>query len=194
MAVSIQFEVPTWNQIYEMMLAQAQKIQTSKFHPDIIIGVARGGLIPSRILADLLEIHDVAVIAVEYYVDIGKTLQEPVLKQCLAATLTGKRVLLVDDVSDCGKSLKLAKEHLQTQGAVEIKVATLYSKPGTITKPNYFEKETSCWIVFPWEYRETIRKILQKSDVKRVASQEAAKLASAGFPKHLTQKFLKEMI
>ncbi len=193
MAVSTQFEVPTWNQIYEMLLAQAQKIQTSKFHPNIIIGIARGGLIPSRILLDLLEIHNFAVITVEYYVDIGKTLQEPVLKQCLAAPLTGKRVLLVDDVSDCGKSLKLAKEHLQTQGAAEIKVATLYSKPGTITKPDYFEKETNRWIVFPWEYRETIRKILQKSDGKRVTNQEATKLVKKGFPKQLTQKLLKEM-
>jgi uncharacterized protein len=193
MAVSIQFEVPTWNQIYEMMLAQAQKIQTSKFHPDIIIGVARGGLIPSRILADLLEIHDVAVITVEYYVGFGKTLQEPVLKQCLTAPLTGKRVLLVDDVSDCGKSLQLAKKHLQTQRAVEIKVATLYSKPRTITMPDYFEKETSRWIVFPWEYKETMRKILQRSDDKHVANQEVAKLVRAGFPKQLTQKFLKEM-
>ena len=193
MAVSTQFEVPTWNQIYAMLLAQAKKIQTSKFQPDIIVGVARGGLIPSRILADLLEIHDIAVIIIEYYIDIGKTLQEPVLKQCLTAPLTGKRVLLVDDVSDCGKSLQLAKEHLQTQEAAEIKVATLYSKPGTITKPDYFEKETSCWIIFPWEYWETMRKILQKPDCKRVASQEVAKLVRAGFPKQLTQKFLKEM-
>lgn len=193
MTLSIQFEVPTWNQIYEMLQAQAQKIQTSKFHPDIIIGVARGGLIPSRILLDLLEIHDFAVITVEYYVGIGKTLQEPVLKQCLAARLTGKRVLLVDDVSDCGKSLRLAKEHLQTQEAAEIKVATLYSKPGTITKPDYFEVETSHWIVFPWEYRETMRKILQKSNCKRGAIHDVAKLVRAGFPKQLTQKILKEM-
>jgi uncharacterized protein len=193
MATSIQFEVPTWNEIYEMMLNQAQKIQTSKFRPDIIIGVARGGFIPSRILADLLEIHDIAIIATEFYVDIDKTLQEPVLKQCLTAIITGKRVLLVDDVSDCGKSLKLAKEHLQIQGPAEIKVATLYSKPETITKPDYFEKETSRWIVFPWEYRETIWKILQKSDGERVTTQEAAKLVRSGFPKQLTQKFLKEM-
>jgi uncharacterized protein len=193
MTISTKFEVPTWNQIYKMLLVQAQKIQTGKFHPDTIIGVARGGLIPSRILADLLEIHDVTVITVEYYLDIGKTLEEPVLKQCLTESITGKRVLLVDDVSDCGKSLKLAKEHLQIQGAVEIKVATLYSKPGTITKPDYFEKETSRWIVFPWEYRETMRKILQKSGDKRITSQEVAKLVRAGFPKRLTEKFLKEM-
>ena len=100
---------------------------------------------------------------------------------------------MVDEISDCGKSLQLAKKHLQTQGASEIKVATIYSKPGTITKPDYFEKETSRWIVFPWECRETMRKILQSSDGKRVTSQEVAKLVRAGFPKQLTEKFLKEM-
>ena len=61
-------------------LAQAQKIQNDNYKPDIIVGIARGGLVPSRILADLLETKDFAIITIEYYVGIGQKNKEPVLK------------------------------------------------------------------------------------------------------------------
>ena len=190
MAANTQYEVPTWNQIYDMLLAQAQKIQSAGYKPDIIVGIARGGLVPSRILADLLETRDFAVITIEYYVGIAQTKQEPVLKQCLHTQLTDKKVLLVDDVSDGGRSLQLAKKHLEQQCAKEIKIATIYCKPGTITMPDYFEKETSHWIVFPWEAKETMAKIMQKAEGKRAAGKEIANLVKAGLPRQLAEKLL----
>jgi hypoxanthine phosphoribosyltransferase len=190
--MDIRYEVPTWNQIYEMLLNQARKIQEHGYRADIVVGVARGGLVPSRILADLLEIRDFAIITIEYYVDFYQTRKEPVLTQCLHTKLPDKKVLLVDDVSDGGKSLELAKKHLQEQGAKEIKIATVYCKPGTITKPDYFEKETSRWIIFPWEIRETLEKIMRNTPSKLAASQEILKLVNAGFPKLLADKFLND--
>ena len=192
MAANTQYEVPTWNQIYDMLLAQAQKIQGDGYKPDIIVGIARGGLVPSRILADLLETRDFAIITIEYYVGIGQKNKEPILKQCLHTQLPDKKVLLVDDVSDGGRSLQLAKKHLQEQGAKEIRIATVYCKPRTITLPDYFEKETSLWIVFPWEAKETIAKITQKTEGKRAASKEIANLVKSGLPKHLAEKLLND--
>jgi hypoxanthine phosphoribosyltransferase len=189
-AANTQYEVPTWIQIYDMLLAQAQKIQSAGYKPDIIVGIARGGLVPSRILADLLETRDFAIITIEYYVGIAQTKHEPVLKQCLHTQLTDKKVLLVDDVSDGGRSLQLAKKHLEQQCAKEIKIATIYCKPGTITMPDYFEKETSHWIVFPWEAKETMAKIMQKAEGKRAAGKEIANLVKAGLPRQLAEKLL----
>jgi len=174
-----------------MLLNQAQKIQADEYKPDIIVGIARGGLVPSRILADLLETRDFAIITIEYYVGIGKTQREPILKQCLHTQLTDKRVLLVDDVSDGGRSLRLAKKHLEQQHAKEIKVATIYCKPGTITTPDYFEKETSHWIVFPWEARETITKVIQRTEGEGSANKEIANLVKAGMPEKLAEKLFK---
>jgi len=185
-----QYEVPTWNQIYDMLLTQAQKIQSDGYKPDIIVGIARGGLVPSRILADLLETRDFAIITIEYYVGIGQRSKEPILKQCLHTQLPDKKVLLVDDVSDGGRSLQLAKKHLQEQGAKEIRIATVYCKPGTITMPDYFEKETSHWIVFPWEAKETMAKIIQKVEGKRAINKEIASLVKAGLPGQLAEKLL----
>jgi hypoxanthine phosphoribosyltransferase len=173
-----------------MLLTQAQKIQSDGYKPDIIVGIARGGLVPSRILADLLETRDFAIITIEYYVGIGQRSKEPILKQCLHTQLPDKKVLLVDDVSDGGRSLQLAKKHLQEQGAKEIRIATVYCKPGTITMPDYFEKETSHWIVFPWEAKETMAKIIQKVEGKRAINKEIASLVKAGLPGQLAEKLL----
>ena len=193
MAANTQYEVPTWNQIYDMLLDLANKIQGDGYKPDVIIGIARGGLVPVRILSDFLETPELAIIQIEYYVSIAQTRQEPILKRSLHTQITDKKALLVDDVSDTGKSLQLAKNHLQQQGAKEIKTATLYAKPETITKPDYCEKQTSHWIVFPWDAKETVRKIIQKQEGKRATNTEIAKLVKAGLPKQLAEKFLKDM-
>ena len=193
MAANTQYEVPTWNQIYDMLLDLANKIQGDGYKPDVIIGIARGGLVPARILSDFLETPELAIIQIEYYVSIAQTRQEPILKRSLHTQITDKKALLVDDVSDTGKSLQLAKNHLQQQDAKEIKTATLYAKPETITKPDYCEKQTSHWIVFPWDAKETVRKIIQKQEGKRATSKEIAKLVKAGLPKQLAEKFLKDM-
>ena len=193
MAANTQYEVATWNQIYDMLLDLANKIQGDGYKPDVIIGIARGGLVPARILSDFLETPELAIIQIEYYVSIAQTRQEPILKRSLHTQITDKKALLVDDVSDTGKSLQLAKNHLQQQGAKEIKTATLYAKPQTITKPDYCEKQTSHWIVFPWDAKETVRKIIQKHEGKRATNKEIAKLVKAGLPKQLAEKFLKDM-
>jgi hypoxanthine phosphoribosyltransferase len=187
------FEVPTWSQIYNMLLSQAEKICQSGFKPDIVIGIAKGGWIPARVLLDLLEIPNLAVVRVEFYLGVAETKKEPVLTQGVSAVVTGKKVLIVDDVADTGKSLKLAIEHVLQQGAVEIRTATVYRKPWSIIKPDYYETETSLWVVFPWETKETIRKIVKKHGDKNAINVETAKLVKAGLPKQLAERFLKEV-
>ncbi len=187
------YEIPTWNQIYDMLLNQSQKIAADGYKPDIIIGVSRGGVVPSRILSDLLETRDFATIEIEYYRGINQTILEPILKQCLNTQLTDKKTLLVDDISDSGFSLQLAKKHLHQQGAKELKIATLYTKPTTITKPDYYEKLTSNWVIFPWDAKETVRKIVEKQGRKHLASKEIAKLVKSGLPKQIAEKFLRDM-
>jgi hypoxanthine phosphoribosyltransferase len=150
--------------------------------------------VPARILTDLLETPVLATIQIEFYTGINQTLQEPALKQPLTAQVTGKKMLLVDDIVDSGKSLNLTKTHLQTQGALEIKTATLYQKPQSTETPDFCEKQTTSWVVFPWETKETLRKIIQRQQGKRALNQEVAKLVKAGLPKHLAEKLLKDIV
>ena len=193
MAANIYYEVPTWNQIYKMLLSQAQKIQSKNYKPNIIVGIARGGIVPARILTDLLETPELGFIQIEFYTSVNQTWIEPVLKQALATQIANKKALLVDDIADSGRSLKLAITHLQQQGALEIQTAALYQKPQSTTTPNFYEKQTTHWVVFPWDTKETIRKIIQRQRGKREANNEVAKLVKAGLPKQVAEKLLKDM-
>jgi hypoxanthine phosphoribosyltransferase len=189
----VEYEVPTWNQTYEMMLNVAHAIRQSGFKPDIIIGVARGGLVPSRVLCDLLQTPVLGMIEIEFYVDVGQAGIEPRLKQGLTLPVIGKKVLLADDIADTGRSLRLAKNYIQEQGPSEVKVACLYAKPQSITRPDYFDRETRSWVVFPWDAKETVRKIVSHCRGKRAVGREIGKLVKAGLPRQFADRFLEDM-
>lgn len=189
---SPQYETPTWNQIHNMLICQAQKIQKTPYNPNIIISIARGGLVPARILSDLLEVHPFASIQTEFYTDIAKTKQTPTLKHTLTTPLKDKNILLVDDVTDTGKTHTIVQTYLQTQKPAEIKTAVLYHKPQSIITPDFYEKQTNNWIIFPWDIKETLRKILQQTDNQQT-KKEIAKIEKKGLPKQLIKKLLKDM-
>jgi hypoxanthine phosphoribosyltransferase len=191
--VKIEYEVSTWQIIYEMLLAQTQKIQASQYQPDIIIGIAKGGTIPTRILSDLMEISQTTNIQIKSYRTIAEPEIEPLITQRLTTSITNKKVLLVDDIADSGKTLKAAKMYLQEHKAKDIKIATLYAKPTSEIEPDFYEKKTSKWVVFPWEMKETLRKIIQKSKDKQATNEEVEKLVRAGLPKQIVEKILKTM-
>jgi hypoxanthine phosphoribosyltransferase len=62
-------------------------------------------------------------------------------------------------------------------------------------KPDYYERETRRWVVFPWETKETVNKIVKKcKETGKPIEGEVAKLIAAGAPKRLVKKFLKEAL
>jgi hypothetical protein len=195
LGLELEFEVPTWNQIYNMLLGLADKIRKNGFEPDVIVGVSRGGWPPARVLSDLMNNPNLASVRAEFYLGVAETKGEPTLTQPVSVDVADKRVLVVDEIADTGKSLKLVKEHILERGAREVKIATVYYKPWSIVKPDYYEKETSCWVVFPWEIKETVRKIVEKCKEKgKSLENETTKLVRAGVPAKLVKKFLREIL
>jgi len=186
------FEVPTWTEIYTMLLSQAERIRKDNFKPDIILGVSRGGWIPARIHSDLLENPNLATVRTECYTGIDEAKPAPALTQPLSMSVDGKNMLVVDDIADTGRSLRLIKEHVMQKGAREVKVATLYRKPWSVVKPDYCERETALWVVFPWDLKETVRKTFENRGATSIED-EALRLAEAGLPKKLVDRFLREM-
>jgi uncharacterized protein len=194
MSSEIAFEVPTWNQIYSMLLNLADRIRASRFKPDTIIGVSRGGWPPARVLSDLLDNPNLANVRAEFYVGVAETKGEPALTQSVSIPIAGKKVLIVDEVADTGKSLKLVKEHALQLGATEAKIATIYYKPWSIIKPDFYEKETNRWIVFPWEIKETLKKVVKRSKERKEPIDLAiSSLVKDGVSKELLERFMSEM-
>ena len=156
------FEAPSWDEIYSMMLRLARRVRESRFEPEVIVGVSRGGWPPARIMSDLLENQNLANMKVVFYRDIGLRNKRPVITQPVSSRVKGKRVLVVDDVSDTGHSLRVVFAHLRAKGAGKVKVCTLYLKPRSVFTPHFYARKTSKWIIFPWERLESIRLLSKK--------------------------------
>ncbi len=188
------FEIPSWEQIYALLLSLSEKIRDAGFKADVIVGVSRGGWIPARILSDLLEKPEIANVRAEFYVGVAETKQEPMITQSVSVDVRDKSVLVVDDVSDTGNSLRLVKTHLADKAAKAVKIATLYFKPWSITVPDYYEKTTTDWIIFPWERKEALRKVAEKFHRNGRSSGEAGEtLVRYGFERALAERFVREI-
>jgi hypothetical protein len=146
-------------------------------------------------MSDLLENPAIANVKAEFYLDVAKTKGEPVITQPVSVSVRDKKVLLMDDVADTGKSLRLVKSHLKERGATDVRIATIYYKPWSVVIPDYYEKKTSLWIIFPWERKETVRNIVKRYQSEGKSVKEAKKkLVSSGLDSELVERFLQEIL
>lgn len=144
-------EVLTWPGFGHAIRELARMVAASHWRPDVTVAVARGGLVPAGALAYALDTKAMGTLNVEFYTGVGSTLDEPqVLSPALDVNeLEGKRVLVVDDVADSGKTLLLVMTLLSEQGA-DVRSAVLYTKPTSIVVPDFTWGRTGAWIMFPW--------------------------------------------
>ena len=160
-------EILTWELFGEASRELTEQIVTSGWIPDLIVAIARGGLIPAGAVSYAMGVKACGTMNVEFYTGVGQTLEEPQLLPPLmdVSAMNGKRVLIVDDVADSGKTLKmvmdLVKEHgLSLDGETQVKVdarcAVIYKKPVSIIDPDYVWRDTDKWINFPWSTLPTI--------------------------------------
>jgi len=193
-ASELEFEVPSWDQIYNFLLNIAKRIHRNGFKPDIILGVSRGGWPPARVMSDLLENPNVVNVAAEFYVGVAETRDKPVITQPVSVSVNDKKVLVVDDIADTGQSLKLVISHLEEEGASEVKTTTIYYKPWSALTPDYYEKKTTSWVIFPWERKETVKKIVER--YKRQGNpidMAKEKLVGSGLDRKLVERFIQEI-
>ncbi|HHT32017.1 MAG TPA: phosphoribosyltransferase [Corynebacterium sp.] len=146
-----QKEILTWEGFGVAQRELAQTIADDGYEPEIIIAVARGGLVAAGALSYALGVKLSDAINVEFYTDVHTTLPDPILLEPMldVASISGRKLLVVDDVADSGRTMKLVLEILREQGA-EVRSAVLYEKSVSVVKPDYTWRHTDEWIVFPW--------------------------------------------
>lgn len=140
----------TWWQVDRAIFALADELR-KHFMPDVIVGVARGGLIPAVRLSHILGNVELKVIDVKFYNEIEERMEKPIITIPLHGSIEGKKAVVVDDVSDTGRTLEVVVEEVKKAGASEVKVACLSMKPWTKVIPDFYVFRTDKWIVFPWE-------------------------------------------
>jgi xanthine phosphoribosyltransferase len=132
---------------------------------EAIVCITRGGLVPAAIVARELDLRVIETVCVMSYAGMQQRGRGEirVLKAIAPAIQAigdgkGKGVLLVDDLTDTGKTAKVVREMLP--GA---HFATVYAKPLGAPLCDTFITEVSqdTWIHFPWDldlqYAQPIR-------------------------------------
>ncbi len=148
---SAEREILTWPEFGDAARELAADVLRSGFIPDVVIAVARGGLLLGGAIAYALDVKSCGSLNVEFYTGPNSRLPRPVVLPPLLdeTSLAGKRVLLVDDVSDSGRTLALVVDLLSAIAA-DVRTVVLYTKPGTAHLPHYSWRSTGRWIAFPW--------------------------------------------
>lgn len=152
--MAIQYLPVDWSTYHSYALKLAASLLSSKKNIDEIVAISRGGLTFGHVLSDFLRIP-IWTITIQSYSDI-QVQGEIKITGKLQNSIEGKQVLLVDDVADSGKTLVRAIDYLKEAGATDVTTMTLFYKPHSVFRPDYFAKQTSKWILFPYEPTEMI--------------------------------------
>ncbi|NPA05582.1 MAG: phosphoribosyltransferase [Crenarchaeota archaeon] len=152
----------SWEDVEEACLKISEAIIESGLRIDVIVGVLRGGWIPARLLSDYLGVDVMGALEVKFYRGIGETGERPTITQPLILDIRDKNILVVDDVADTGKTLNVAVSFLSLYGPRRIATATLYLKPWSIVRPDFYAYKTDAWIIFPWDKAETYEELVYR--------------------------------
>ena len=151
-------EIVTWNRFYALARKLARQVHESGYRPDVIVAIGRGGYMPARILSDFLDLDDLTTFKIEHYRGSRKD-SEATVRYPLNADMSGRRVLLVDDVSDSGDTFATALRHLEEHGRpAALRTAVLHHKTVSDYVPDYYAHKVIKWrwIIYPWAVAEDL--------------------------------------
>ncbi|RLG91664.1 MAG: phosphoribosyltransferase [Candidatus Hecatellales archaeon] len=134
------FRVVGLDEVYRDIFRLWEKILEDGFKPDLIVAILRGGYFPAKVLAELFGGLNLKTVEIKFYRNIDRK-EKPKIVQPLYGYVKRKKVLLVDDVTDTGKTLTLAVKHLNRKGALKVKTATIHKKVWSKIKPDYYVYE-----------------------------------------------------
>jgi uncharacterized protein len=160
----------SWDEYHTLARQLAAKLLSDHTPTDEIVAISRGGLTLGHLLTDLLRVP-ISTFTIQSYSDL-QTKGKVKITKPLTVPLDGKNVLLVDDVSDTGTTLERAIEYLNMFTPKKITTLTMYYKPHSVYKPEYFAKTTSAWIMFPYEPTETIINLIKNMKQEKKTDKE----------------------
>ena len=163
------FLIHSWSDLTSDLQNISMQIRARAEQPDIIVAIARGGLVPARILSDFLGLQ-VASFTVSSYSGLKRNDDQHMAFE-LGGRLDDRHVLLVDDVSDSGHTFARAMKYLHKHGAKKITTAAIFTKPKSVHLPDVFAKETDAWVIFPFEVLEGIREVRAKWRTEKLSEE-----------------------
>ena len=157
----------TWVDVDRWADAIAAKVRASGHLPTTIVGLTRGGWVPSRLLADRLGVKRVVSLRMSHWGVTATPSGKAEMTEGLSGPVNGEDVLVVDDITDTGESLRIAVEHVRAQGAKRVESATCLHIEKSEFVPTYhadsIARDQWVWIVFPWNYWEDLGTLARRA-------------------------------
>jgi hypothetical protein len=155
--------LPKWEELYELVKEIATKIKKDNYQPDMVIALSRGGFVPARLICDFMIIKDLISVKVDHWGITATKNGKAHLKYPISADLSGKKTLIVDDITDTGESMMIAKEFAEKLNPRETRTATIFHIKTSKFLPDYCGKEIDwIWVIWPWNYFEDMCNITPK--------------------------------
>ncbi|MFH0749954.1 MAG: phosphoribosyltransferase family protein [Candidatus Gottesmanbacteria bacterium] len=172
--MDIQYLPITWVTYHDLARKLAATILSHSSGINQIVAISRGGLTLGHLLSDFLRVP-IATFTIQSYTDI-QIQGELTITEPLKTRINGKHVLLVDDVADSGKTLIRATTYLKRFKPASIRVVTMFYKPHSTYRPDFFATNTTKWILFPYEPTEMILQITKGMQEKGQSKAEIQQL------------------
>ncbi len=154
---AVERELMTWDELGGGARELSEKVYDDGYRPDIILAIARGGLLVAGALSYALGVKNTFTMNVEFYTGIDERLEMPMILPPVPDLIdfAETRVLIADDVADTGATLALVKSFCAGKVA-EVRCAVLYEKPWSEVHCEYVWRTTDRWIVFPWSAEDPV--------------------------------------
>ena len=149
--MSSEREVLSWEIFGESSRALAQMVADDGYEPDMILSIARGGLLIGGALGYALSVKNVYTMNVEFYTGVDERLDVPRILPPAPdfVDVSDAKILIADDVADTGATLELVHDFCAGRVA-EARIAVLYEKSRSTVSSEYVWRRTDRWITFPW--------------------------------------------
>ncbi|MDH3527366.1 MAG: phosphoribosyltransferase [Gammaproteobacteria bacterium] len=195
-AEELRCELISWQRMYQLASQLAFAILDSGFQPDVIVGIARGGYVPARILCDFLDVYALTSIRVVHYASGARKQPLAEVTDSLCTDITGKRVLIVDDVSDTGDTYEVAIRHLAGFEPLEIRTAVLLHKTTASYRPDYIGRKVIKWrwMIYPWALIEDITGFIEHMDPLPRGPEETARRLQSDYGLILSKTELRTVL
>jgi hypoxanthine phosphoribosyltransferase len=157
-------EILSWAGVVRDAKKLAWAVKDSGYVPEIVIAIGRGGYVPARILCDYLLIRDLAAFKAEHWGTAAVQREKAVITFPLRANIKDKRVLLVDDITDTGETLRVSTQYLKRFRPREVRTAVLLHKSCSTIVPDYFARKIVKWkwVTFPWHVWEDMTSFIEE--------------------------------
>jgi hypothetical protein len=158
-----ELEVMSWDELGTGGRALAQMVADDGWRPDIVLGIARGGLLVAGAIGYALGVKNTFTMNVEFYTGIDERLDVPMILPPVPdlVDFADFKVLIADDVADTGATLELVKDFCAGKVA-EVRCAVLYEKSRSTVRCEYVWRRTDHWITFPWSAEEPVLQALSE--------------------------------